>query len=243
METENIQIHINSKHRSHGEINDAYFYISTIEVPSDYTLHLSVLSASIPYSFYNVNSSNNRLLLQIGANLYTFILNTGNYSINDFLTELRNKLGFMTITYDKIKSKLSFTYPTSNFSFIPASTCLELLGFTSLSNLTSFNNTLTSENCVNLQSYHCICVGTNFISNSINAVDQKNPTILCSIPITTAPNSMISYINPSNYKINIFSSMFSSINIKILNQNGEPIDLNGCHWSMTLQLDVLQFAE
>jgi hypothetical protein len=66
---------------------------------------------------------------------------------------------------------------------------------------------------------------------------------LCSIPITTAPNSMISYINPSNYKINIFSSMFSSINIKILDQNGEPIDLNGCHWSMTLQLDVLQFTE
>ena len=53
---------------------------------------------------------------------------------------------------------------------------------------------------------------------------------------------MITFVNPSHYKINIFSTMFSSINIKILDQDSNPIDLNGCNWSMTIQLDVIRFT-
>jgi len=244
MEIENLQIHLNSKNRVHGTINDAYFYINTIEVPSDYSLHLSVLTASIPYSFYNVNNSNNTFVFTIGVNNYTYTLRTGNYSINDFLTELQTKITLLTISYDKIKSKLTFSY-ASNFSISTASTCLSLIGFGNLTDtslLSSTNNTLTSVNCINLQSFHCVCIGTNFITNSINVVDDRNPTIICSIPINTSPNSMITFVNPSHYKINIFSTMFSSINIKILDQDSNPIDLNGCNWSMTIQLDVIRFT-
>ena len=245
MEIESLQIHLNSKSLSQGSINDAYFYINTVEVPSEYQLHLRVLSASIPYSFYCVNSANNILVIKIGSNLYTYVLNQGNYTITQFLAELKSKVSTFTITYDTIKSKLTFAY-LANFSVSNLSTCLELIGFSDVTNialLDSISNSITSINCINLQTNHCICVGTNFISNSITIKDQKKPTIICCIPINSPPNSMITYINPSNYKINIFSSMFSLINIKLLDQNGTLIDLNGCHWSMTLQLDVIKFTE
>lgn len=245
METENLQIHINSKDRSQGSISNAYFTISTIETPSDYSLHLSVLSANIPYSFYNVNSTNNTLIIIIGSNYYTYTFSTGNYTINQFLLELQNKIPTFIISYDKIKSKFTFSY-IANFTISILSTCLTIIGFSNVTDqllLYSSSNILTSIDCVNLQTFQCICVGTNFISNSISTSNLKKPTVICCIPITTAPNSMITYINPSNYKINIFNSMFSSINIKIMDQNGNLIDLNGCQWSMTLQIDVIKFTE
>ena len=102
MEIESLQIHLNSKSLSQGSINDAYFYINTVEVPSEYQLHLRVLSASIPYSFYCVNSANNILVIKIGSNLYTYVLNQGNYTITQFLAELKSKVSTFTITYDTI---------------------------------------------------------------------------------------------------------------------------------------------
>jgi len=148
------------------------------------------------------------------------------------------------VSYDKIKSKITISY-IANFSISPSSTCLELIGFSTsdVSLLNSDNNAITSINCINLQAYHCVCIGTNFITNSINISNSRMPTIICSIPINTSPNSMIVYTNPSNYKINIYSSYFSMINIKLLDQNSNIIDTNGCHYSLTLQLDIIKFTE
>jgi len=237
MDIESLQIHLNSKLLSQGSITDAYFYINTIEVPSDYHIHLGVLSASIPYSFYSVNSKNNLLLIGI----VQYIIPVGNYNINQFVSVLQNLLTQFTLSYNKITSKITFLY-TDNFNISPLSTCLDLIGFSGVNSLSSVNFSLTSINCINLQSTQSICVATNFISNSISIINQHKPTVICCIPINCNPNSMITYVNPSNYKINIFSSMFSLINIKLLDQDGILIDLNGCHWSMTLQLDVIKFT-
>ena len=241
---ESFQIHLNSKYLSQGTINNAFFYIQTIEVPSDYQLHLSVINASIPYSFYNVNSNNNKLVIYFSESMSTtYLFNTGNYTINQFLTELQSKLVGFTITYDKIKSKLTLAY-TTNFTISTTSTCLDILGFGDVSSslLSSINNTITSINCINLQAFQCICVGTNFISSSISIENQKKPTVICCIPISGNPNSMITYVNPSNYKINIFASMFSMINIKLMDQYSSYTDFSGCHWSMTIQLDIVKFT-
>ena len=150
METENLQIHLNSRNLKHGSINDAYFYVNTIEVPSDYSLHLSVLSASIPYSFYNVNNNNNTFILKIGSNTYTYTLRTGNFSINDFLLELQSTITLLTTTYDKIKSKFTFSYIT-NFSISSSSNCLQLIVFADTNLLNSITNSITYVNCINLQ--------------------------------------------------------------------------------------------
>jgi len=255
MDVETLQIHLNSKNLSQGSINDAYFYINTIEVPSDYQLHLSVLSASIPYSFYSINDKNNTLLLNVmyinpnsnnlgSDNLIMYIIPKGNYTITQFITQLQTIMIGYTISYNKITSKITISYST-DFIILNTSTCLDFIGFgdVDISLLSSINNSITSVNCINLQSQQCICVATNFISHSISIINQKKPTVICCIPINTAPNSMITYVNPSHYKINIYSSMFSMINIKLTDQDGTLIDMNGCHWSMTLQIEIIRFTE
>ena len=87
-------------------------YIQTTEVPSDYQLHLSVTSSS----FCSSNSSSSKLVVYFSESMSTtYLLSTGNYTANPFLTELQSKLVGFTITYGKVKSKLTLAY-TANFT-------------------------------------------------------------------------------------------------------------------------------
>jgi hypothetical protein len=123
------------------------------------------------------------------------------------------------------------------------SSCLELIGFSSLADIYSNNKTLTSNTNVNLQSVQCICIRSNMQTNSITSGNQNNVSTLASIPISNQPYTTIAFINQTNHKVNLYNNNLNTINIKLLDQNGNVIDLNGLHWSMTLQLDILRFNE
>ena len=61
MDHETIQVHLNSKYATsynNGNIADCNFLLPNIEAEDGYYIHLSVLSAVIPYSFYNIDSTN-----------------------------------------------------------------------------------------------------------------------------------------------------------------------------------------
>jgi hypothetical protein len=67
MDHETIQVHLNSKYATsynNGNIEYCNFLLPNIEAEDGYYIHLSVLSAVIPYSFYNIDSSNNCLFYQ-----------------------------------------------------------------------------------------------------------------------------------------------------------------------------------
>ena len=62
MDLESIQITLNSKYASqyiNGSHSSCTFYLPVIEIPVQHHIYLSVQNANIPYSFYNINSSNN----------------------------------------------------------------------------------------------------------------------------------------------------------------------------------------
>jgi hypothetical protein len=66
--------------------------------------------------------------------------------------------------------------------------------------------------------------------------------ILCSFPVSNPPYSLITYTNNSNYKIDLNTNTFNTINIKLLNQDEEPLELNQQYFSVTLQLDFVNFV-
>ena len=101
---------------------------------------------------------------------------------------------------------------------------------------------LDSYQCVNLQTKQCICISSNFQTGNINFTDISSRNILCSIPISSQPNSNIIYINSTNFRNNLYTNVINTICLKLIDQNNNILDLNGCHWSITLQLDVLRFV-
>jgi len=253
METETLQIHLNSKDaiKYNNGTSDCEFNFNTIEILPQYYIHLSVKHAVIPYSFYNVNKTNNTLIIRSFSipfsysSLQTITLSIGNHNVNTLLSDLKSKIdSHFTITYNSITNKMTFTNSLYDFCLVSSSTCLEILGFgTTTTDIYDNGLSLTSLYVMNLQPVQCICINSNFISNSITSGNQNNGTIIASMPINNQPFTMITYSNQTNYKINLFSNVFNRISIKFQDQNGNLIDLNNLHWSMTLQFDILKFTE
>ena len=252
MDHETIQVHLNSKYATsynNANIADCNFLLPNIEADDGYYLHLSVLSAVIPYSFYNIDSTNNCLFYQeiiSGANLNTTLyIQSGNYNALQLASYLTANLPRTTVSYSTITGK--YTFINSAYNFIiksQFSTCLSLLGCSTndLYN-TSALQQLVSNTPANLSPRQCICITTNLPTGNINNQLGSNRSIICSIPITSQPFSLIVYNNFNGAKFNLYNNYLNSISIKLTDQTGTTLNLNNQFFSITLQLDVIKFID
>ena len=245
---ESIQIHLNSKYStSYNNLHysDCTFNTNLIQISDKYTIYLSVINAVIPYSFYNVNSTNNVLFY---SELTTPVTNTillipyGNYNVIIYISQ---NLPRTNVSYDPIKNKLTFTNSTNDFKILTQySSCQNLLGVSTndLYN-SSIGQSLTLSRQINLANNQMIQIATNFQSNSISNLNNHDMKILCSFPCVKNPYSLIEFNNNTKYKINLNNNIFNSINIKLLNQDGDLLELNQQYFSITLQLDIINFVD
>lgn len=243
---DSIQIHLNSANATsyiNGDYSNCIFNLKTIEVPIQHTIYLKVVHANIPYTFYNIDSTNNTLFYTQNGNETQLTITKGNYNANQLANYFTNNMTNFTCTYNSITNRFTFINSLYNFYFAEESTCLTMLGFPAISlYLTSALKQLDSYFCANLQTKQCICVASNFMTGNINSTDVSTRNMLCSIPIATQPYSNIVYKNDSNFRNNLYTNVISTIALKLVDQNNNLINLNGCHWSITLQMDVIDFV-
>jgi hypothetical protein len=247
---ESIQIFLNSSNAdklNNGSTSDCDFFLPIIEIPDGFHIYLSVVKCLIPYSFYTVNSTNNTFsytLYGAGISNYSSTIPSGNYNVNQLFSALIPIIHpfFANSSYDSTTNKFTFTSTTTEFSLnYSTNSCLSLFGFNKTT--TSTNKTLTSTNCANVNPVKCINVVSNLITYNINKSFINNQTILCCIPVNKPPLSLIEYTNQNNFRSNLFVNTISIIKLKLVDENNNIIDLNGLHWSITLQLDVEPFRE
>jgi hypothetical protein len=94
-----------------------------------------VIDAVIPYSFYNVNATNNilkyvmRLPDTSTTAVQTITIPYANYNITTLIAKLKQLMdsGF-TITYNSSTNKINISHNANTFWFLPGTTCYELLG-------------------------------------------------------------------------------------------------------------------
>ena len=245
-----FQIHLNSKHAdsyNNNSISDCNYYIPPIDTPNDHQINVSIQSANIPYSFFNINLSNN--YLKYGFNndqvIRTLTIEPGNYNCYSLLDYLNQNFYNIVVTYNSITNKYTFTglsdfrFYYQSFIFSP---CFTILGFSMYDQL-SVNKILTSNICSNLSTVRCICINSNLSSDNFAKSNSNDKRILVSIPVNVSPFSIIIYQNLTNFKTNLFNNTLSFINLKLIDQDGMIIDLNGCHWSCVLQIDIINYVD
>ena len=245
-----ITIHLNSSNAAkyyNGSYNSQVeFSLPYINIPSDYTIYLNVAHVAIPYSFYNINTTNNILKYSISSTIYSITIPVGNYTVTNLLSQLISLFpNAFTITYSGITNKFNFLHSTQDFVFIYdqyniQSTCFGILGF-SLGYQYSLNKALTSDTMANLCPTRCLCISSTFLTQNITTVAPNNSSILCSIPVTVNPYTIISYQN-NVFKVNINSNMLNAVQIKITDQDGNLLNLNSIHWSITLNLELVNYV-
>ena len=145
-----------------------------------------------------------------------------------------------TITYSSLNNNFTFTHSTSDFSFKESSTCMEILGFEENVIHNSTSHILSSTCSINLFTIRNIYIqSSNLMLSNINNATPNNGSILCSIPLTTGQFSVINYFNTNNVRSRIDSIRnLSSFQVSLTDQDGDILDLNGCHFSLTLQIDI-----
>lgn len=250
-EVESIQIHLNSKFAD-NYINNSYsnceFFLPVIEIPPQHHIYISCILANIPYSFYNIDENNNKFMFCVNnVSFYTITIPSGNYNVYQVMNYIEANNTQLKLSYDVITNKITFTHNSYEFYVLSTSTCLELLGLKSSDTqlaMTSYNKKLTSNYCINLQSKHCICVQVNYQTGNINISNKLSNNILASIPVNGQPYSMIVYRNSNaGFRSNLYTNTLGYLNVKLIDQNNNVVNLNGCHWTLTLQLDIVKFVD
>ena len=244
MNVETLQIHLNSENAdsyNNNNLSDCVFQLPIIELPQQHTIMLSVQNCVIPYTFYNIDSTNNILIYTQNGIQSTLNITCGNYNAINLASYLTLNMPNIIIKYNPICNLFIFTNSLYNFQFSINSTCFSLLGISN-TNLTSINKVYTSPNCVNLLSKTCLCIQSNIPTLNINHSNLSEGNILVSFPVNTPPYSLITFENKSNFKTNLNSNTISNINIKLIDQNNNLVNLNGCFFSLTLQIDIVDFV-
>lgn len=244
---ETIQIFLNSKTANDyidGFTSNCIFNLPPIRLikSKKSNIKLSVQSCVIPYSFYNVDGFNDTLVYNVnGGSSIVITIPQGNYNVSSLRTYLLSVMTGFTITYTSMNNTFTFTHPTYDFSFKASSTCMEILGFEENVVHDSISKTMTSTCSINLFTIRNIYIqSNNLITYNINHTTPNNASILCSIPISSGQNSVINYYNSNNVKSTIDSvTNFITLHLCLTDQDGAILDLNGCHWSCVLQLDIL----
>jgi hypothetical protein len=247
MELESIQLSFNSKYAT-SYINNSHsnceFYLPIIEIPVQHHIYISVQSVCIPYTFYNINSSNNELSYTENGSIDTIIrVDIGNYNSIQLATYLTTSMPNFKVTYNSITNRYYFLNSLYNFKFNSSSTILKILGFDRLQPLylQSILKDLTSQFCANMQSVQCINIKCNFATGNIDSFDMKSSKSLCCFPVNVPPFSNIIYENKSNFRSNLFTNFISYLNLQITDQDNNIINLNGLDWTIVLQIDVVSF--
>ena len=242
---ESIQINLNSYNAisyNNNLTSDCNFFLNNrLEIPSQHTIYVSVVSANIPYSFYSINSNNNLFSYTINNVVYSLNITAGNYNALSLVSFLNSNLqiGF-SCSYNTITNKITFTHTNSEFTINTNSTCLAILGITKT--FTSSSKTLTGDTCMNLQTVQTIYMLTNLNVGNMCLCNINRSNVLVSIPVTGHPNSNIVYFNQNNFRNNMYSNIINFINIKLVDQVHNALDMNGLHWTVTIQLDIVDFV-
>ena len=236
-------LYLNSKQaikKINGSTSNCIFDFNNLPI-DDGDIYVSVQTAQIPCTYYNVDSINNLLVYNVGvgANI-NLVIPPSNYNVNTLLTYLTTVMTGFTITYNTSTNKYTFTHSSSSFSFKSTSTCFELIGFVDGAQYNSSGLSLVSTISVNFFTIRNILIEcSNLITvNKSSDITDSNASILTSIPISVSSGSILSYSNVFGLSDRVASvKNFASLQIRLLDQDLDLLNLNGTEWSITLQLN------
>jgi len=207
---------------------------------------VSLSSASIPYSFYNVRLGINDTLHYNTTESIT--IPPGNYSANALgkkVVELFNNVGTITATYDRVTQKYTFTSNASllfNFEKDKENSIKNELGFSGFEGIATINpasnNSNVSTSAADLNgSVHAIYVRTNLATKSVMESQTGGVSdILAKIDINTDPGGVIT-LDPQqvSHEALIHTAGVKHIEVRITDERNRLLDLNGLHSQIGLR--------
>eukprot|EP01051_Picozoa_sp_SAG22_P009742 SAG22_NODE_834_length_6927_cov_7.202402_7_plen_304_part_00 len=246
-----------------GAAEFTYVFNQSIHNNAGEGVLVSLLQASIPYSFYNIRAGSNDTLkitvVKDGATTnYTITVPAGNYTVTslaqklkeDIETQMGDDVTNVTITYDRITNKFKFAIsPATRSVTIHGATSSDL---TTVVGLTTedftFDNTTArvTPNAVDMNGgIHALYLRTNLpVLSSMDSQTGGVSQILAKVPILDKPGSVITH-SPSNsvYKALIQTEAVRAITLRLTDDRNRLISRNGLHFSVSLMFEFVSLSQ
>ena len=218
---------------------DLTFFFNTpiVYIPSSYDCLLSCVSASIPYVWSNIASTNNTFSVQIGGVTHTSTLQAGSYGVDSIINILGTKNPTLTFTYNQNTHTINITHATSDFTLTDTSLSA-YLGFTNMGS-TAFS--LDSTVPVNMIKTTSVFVETpDLLSESFDSRLHGQSGVVCRIPIAGTPGSLLSWTNVFGTQTKLALKQINHVRVRLLDDRREVLDMRGYTWTVTLQFAVAE---
>ena len=227
-----------------------------ITAPDDEVLAVSLVSATIPNSFFNLsnNNKNNKLKFKEtgDADYITLTIPSGSYDILELSSLIKtllesnssNTLTY-TFTYDEISNALTIknsnpTVKNTTFDFTIEDSCRRFLGFKSQEISITTTNGITSDRGVDItDTRNSIYIRLPNLSNNkvMESSSGKFSNIISQVPITLSRNTFFNFDPPVEFVCELTQKQINSIAINITYQDEtEAVKFEGCDWEINLKI-------
>jgi len=213
-----------------------FFFDTPIYCTNDYNICLKLTNISIPLSYYNINQYNNSLNFNIG----NFTITQGNYNALQLRNELNNLLSGVGIIVSYSMTTMKFTFNRATaFQYLATSTTHTILGFNGAKNSTLVGGiqTIISDNVIDLSYTKNIFIEVQNISTfNLTSLTQGFTNIWKSLVVDKNQGSLLTYNNFDESSLKLKESFISYLEFKLLDDDGNLINLNGCHWNISIEV-------
>jgi hypothetical protein len=211
-------------------------------------LSLSVSEFSTPNSLYNINETNNILILTLNGITTTYTFAYGKYIITSlktyFLTTLLASFNGYSMSVNTLTGKISLTNSLYSFSISTLSTIGEIMGFVNgksyVSSLVSSVNTLEMPYLCNFNGIMGFNVHLNNIStNNVSSYTGSRCNVIQTIMIQPE-TTLITYTNPSNNGFELYNTELEYLQFELRDFKNNLINLNNQPWNMIICITVVK---
>jgi len=223
---------------THFQVN----LVSPIVANQGEEIHTSIISASIPHSFYAVSSNlgNNTIVYD---NTHIFTLPSQNYDPKELIRVINvDPLFPFTASYNRYTNKVSFTNKTlvSHTLNWTLSGANKVVGYGSDSDMVVLPSaTTTSSSMLDLATIHALMIRSDIAQSNTLSTRTGNSTILQKINVDSTPYGLV-YIDGTDTKTHSITQAgrIDTITMQIEDQEGRIIDLLNINYELTLQFDI-----
>lgn len=243
-----LQLIINSKDRENYDTTGSTNFIVKLQNPINFDiLAYGLESVCIPKTNYLVTSGQLEIRDSIGDQ--TISITNGNYSINtlvDALSTALNGLGndTYTVAFDSVRFKLVITSNYFGFSLNPNAGNFPITIIMGFDNNRSFASTLgvlESFKVVDLSGIKNVYIKISELTEYMR--DTKNLSSNFKVDYGCPYGSIVYFANQSKY-LQYYETAQNHIrrtdqfSVRLVDEIGDDIDLNGSDWSMVLRFFV-----
>ena len=239
-------IHLSSKYAtSVDSTNTRYtFQLSQgISIPQEYEMFVSVLSVSIPISWYAVPSQPMTYTKAgVATNWGTYsgstfsgVLGAGNYAPSDIITAMSGTSGSVDIgmSFSSITGLFTFKNQSASSITIPA---YSILGITSPITIAAGASS-AAQSLPDIYGTRYVNIVSNLPTNNVTAgvVPKAGGSVLLAVPVNGQQFTMLAYTPNQLLKNRLANTTLNSIEIVLCDSNLAALQLN----NSTFEIDLL----